>query len=93
MNLYHWPWAECLEEYSCGDIIVVAPSIEEARQKARANIDALLKGSRSWWFRSDGTVDPDEAEYYREFIQKLERDLKKDPDLVQHGTIYIRGSE
>lgn len=35
MKLYHWT-SEYLAEYATGDIIVMAETVEEAREKARA---------------------------------------------------------
>lgn len=93
-NLYHWSVAECLENYSSGDIIVMASSLEEAKQKARENIITYLKQERSWWFNEDGTLDEDFGkDDYRSFMETLEEDLKKEPDTVESGTVFIRGSE
>ena len=92
MNLYHW-YASCLKNYSDGDIIVMAPSLEEAKEKVRAYAGTYLKYRYEWWFKTDGTLDPDCTEDYEEFLTKLERDLAADPVSLKHQTIFIRGSD
>lgn len=94
MNLYHWARSEALKEYSCGDIIVMAASLAEARQKALAYADIWLKEHRSWWFNADGSIDTEGyGDYYIMFRHRLVHDLEIEPDLIEAGTVFIRGSE
>lgn len=92
MKLFHWPVVKALENYSCGDIIVMAEGAEIARKLAREYAETWVKDDRSWWFDHEGKLDPDEAEYYQRWITTLEEDLLKDPDIIDHP-IFIRGSE
>jgi hypothetical protein len=83
----------CLKNYASGDIIVMAISAEAARQEAKLQVDHFLKGHRCWWFDSDGVLCPDDKEEYDEFIQKLDKDLTVEPDVVETGVVFINGSE
>ncbi|MER9436707.1 hypothetical protein NKJ04_17590 [Mesorhizobium sp. M0618] len=94
MNLYHWAAAGCLKEYSCGDIIVMAESVDEARQKAFVHVGVWLKDHRSWWFAADGTLDAEMwQDSYDDFHLLLRVDLVAKPDLIESAVIFIRGSE
>ncbi|KAB2751783.1 hypothetical protein [Brucella anthropi] len=92
MNLYHWSRATCLKAYRTGDIIVMAESVEEARQKVRDNIDEFLKEHRSWWFLGDN-LDEYCREEYKDFMGMLEFDITLEPDIVASGAVFITGSE
>lgn len=92
MKLFHWPIVEALKNYSSGDIIVMAEDVETARQAARAYADTHLKEHRSWWFDPDWKIHHDELEYYTKWIAILEKDLAREPDLIDHP-IFIKGSE
>jgi hypothetical protein len=95
MNLYHWAAAGCLKEYSCGDIIVMAESIDQAREKAKAHMNDFLKEHRSWWwdYAIEDKVDENYLDDYNEFKLKLLADLIAEPDLIEPAVIFIRGSE
>ncbi|RWB40475.1 MAG: hypothetical protein EOQ44_25390 [Mesorhizobium sp.] len=95
MNLYHWAHADCIREYAAGDIIVMAPSVDEARELARDRMDDYLKEHRSWWWSYDteGKLDENYVEDYDNFKRKFEADLVQEPDLIGEQTIFIRGSE
>lgn len=91
MALYHWSRSEALKGYASGDIIVMADTLHEAREKAITHIHDWLKENRSWWYASDGTLDL-EGDEYDKFLQMLQRDLEDEPAIVETGTIFIRGS-
>ncbi|ESX17866.1 hypothetical protein X766_15810 [Mesorhizobium sp. LSJC255A00] len=94
MNLYHWALAECLKEYSCGDIIVMAETLDQAKEKAQAQMDPYLRESRSWWWTYDSDkVDEWSQDDYDNFKRQFESDLAKEPDVIGNGVIFIRGSE
>lgn len=91
MQMYHWPRATCLKNYGDGDILVVAASVDEARDKAIAAYDAYLREERSWIFMIDGAVDPDEVEQYNLKWRELRDDIAVEPDV--RDVVFIRGSE
>lgn len=95
MNLYHWAAASCLKEYSCGDIIVMAETVDAARQKATGQMNDFLKEHRSWWwdYAIEDKVDENYLEDYNAFKQLLEQDLVMEPDVIESAVIFIRGSE
>lgn len=93
MNLYHWGNATCLEAYSAGDIIVMAETLDEARELVRKQAEVYIRDRYSWWFDFDGSVEPDEREAYNDFKIKLEADLMVEPELVKSQVILIRGSD
>lgn len=92
MKLFHWPRVEALKNYMSGDIIVMAPDLEAARKLAWEWSVTWLKEHRSWWFNFDGTPDPDFSEDRTEWEEKLEQDLRLEPDEIDHP-VFIRGSE
>ncbi|AZO48039.1 hypothetical protein [Mesorhizobium sp. M4B.F.Ca.ET.058.02.1.1] len=94
MNLYHWAAASCLKEYSAGDIIVMAETIEDARQKAYRHADIWIRDQRAWWFNFDGSIDREMwQDSYDGFYRLLKEDLAQEPDLITPGVVFIRGSE
>lgn len=93
MNLYHWNCSEALKNYSQGDIIVMAETVEQARIKARTQIEIFIKEARSWWYDLNGELYPDDHEERDRFIAKFEQDIAHEPELVELGAIFITGSE
>ncbi|RUX60174.1 hypothetical protein [Mesorhizobium sp. M7A.F.Ca.CA.002.12.1.1] len=95
MNLYHWAVASCLKEYSCGDIIVMAETVDEAREKAKTKTDSYLKSHRSWWwsYTAEREIHEDYVDDYNQFKRLLEEDMAHEPDVIESAVIFIRGSE
>ena len=91
MKMFHWDGATCLENYSAGDIIVMAESVEDARFKALGLVDQYLKEHRSWWFNSEGKLDPDSSDDHRQWMDKFERDISQSAN--EREVIFISGSE
>jgi predicted Zn-dependent protease len=58
MNLYRWG-SRALAEWFDGDIIVMAESIEEARQKAMNSATQLLSPQTAKRMRDDVCTEPD----------------------------------
>lgn len=95
MKVFHWNKSETLKRYACGDVIVVAETVEQAREKAVTDFVAWIEkpesyynfmvSSRVWW-------DNDDAEAYYELIEKFKIDISEEPIELQ-DTIFIMGSE
>jgi len=87
-NLYRWHSA-LLANYAPGDLIAVADSADEAREKLRAGFDTWVKEHREWVLY----VEPEDEEQDGKTAlrRKLETDLLAQPEI--HQALYIRGSE
>ncbi|TIW21324.1 MAG: hypothetical protein E5V63_29625 [Mesorhizobium sp.] len=96
MKTFHWPLSETLKNYQCGDIIVIADSIELAREYALEDFAtwARLEDSRfAYWFKADGSFFDDyDAEQYAKALKTLAADLAKDP-IIGRRSIFINGGE
>lgn len=92
MILFHWH-SKALQAYSTGDIAVMAETVEEARQKVRANAMAACRHKLSWLFNDDGSLADwhDEQDMIDEFIAKLEADIAAEP--ASDDVIFINGGE
>jgi hypothetical protein len=98
MKLFHWNRCESLRNYACGDIIVVADTVEEARQRV---IDKVKEGFRekySWYFNDDGSFffaagDSDETyqEELENFTNQVKEDISIDPEVKD--VVFIQGSD
>ena len=79
MNLYHWK-SKALADYSDGNIIVVAESVEQAKvyavEKFKTEYDYLVEMDEF----IDDLVTP--------VLTKLEKDLSKEP-IIYHGPVAI----
>lgn len=97
MKLFHWNLSETLKQYSCGDIIVMAETLEQARAKAFEQFDVWIQrdDSRFNWLclhlRGTKHWDNDDEEEYQGILQKLKSDLDKIP-LDIDDVIFIMGS-
>jgi hypothetical protein len=87
MNLYHWTSA-ALKNYSNGDLVVVAETVEEARVIIRSAALAIYLTQISWFDEKD----EDDVERYAEFVAELAADLAKDPTIAP-GFVAIWGGE
>lgn len=84
--IYHWSLSTLLQQYSCGDLMAVAESADEARDIIRAHFEPWARAEREWWFLVDD--DHDEFEAAR---VKLEADLAVEPKVI--SVAFIWGSE
>jgi len=82
MTLYHWS-SKTLKGWSDGDIIVVADSIEQAREYAMEK----FKEEYDYLIQMDTTWDDDEAEY--KYYNKFVADLHEDPIMIYNGPVAI----
>ena len=76
MRLFRWN-SEFLKQYSDGDIIVMAETADEARNKARVNVG---QSDAAYMIQMNG-------------LEALERDLEREPEVIDSGVLYIEGSE
>ena len=83
MQLYHWQ-STGLAEWTLGDILVVAPSLEAARDTARSHVEQWLRDEKEWLF-----LPGEEANLAAE-IAKFHYDIKQEPSVT--GIVFIRGS-
>lgn len=93
MKLFHWNRSDALRNYSSGDIMVVADTVEEARAKvidAAGPIWGKERGIGNSYFDNIGEFEVDD---WREFRSKLLLDLEGDPIVVESGVVFIWGSE
>jgi len=81
MNLYEWR-SRMLANFDTGHIIVMAPSIEEARELAREGYRKLL---REYYAIEKG--DEFDSE-----MQGFENDLRDEPEIYDSSVIIIKGS-
>lgn len=88
MNLYQWR-SELLREYARGFIIVHAETIEEARSKIKGKAFEWLKENKFYNF--DNELGNDDEELMKEYLETLDKDLAKDPEIMD--VIFIKGSE
>jgi hypothetical protein len=96
MKLFHWNMSETLKQYACGDIVVMAETVEQARIKAFDGFIEWIKDEDSSlnhliWFQGTENWDEDCEEEYQEVLQKLKDDLSKEP-LDKQEVIFIMGS-
>lgn len=77
-----------LQNYGKGSIIVMAETIEEAREKVRkAAIPYLIDAGRIYW--PEGSEE--DKEQQDEYLAKLEKDLTEVP--MEDEIIFISGSD
>ena len=87
MNLYMWR-SEALKQYGLGWIIVPATAdLESSRRHARKSAEAYYWAYYDW----RDPADPDDAEQFREWTAKLDRDLASTPE--EQSSLFIQGSE
>lgn len=88
MKLYVWD-SDGLADYRPGYIIVIAPSIEDARRKARAAIEAEYK-------QREISANRSRLKFPNYAADKLRsdclNDVEKEPTIQETGCILIWGS-
>ena len=91
MQIYRWH-SELLRQYGQGDLIAVASSAREARDKLRAGFDAWAKEHRDYeWSEAHGAYggEPD-TEGLDKLRERFASDLAAEPTV--HDTLWIEGS-
>ena len=93
MNLYHWS-SETLADYSNGDIIVMAESVEKARDKVYEMYEPLEDGNPfedCYLQLMDNNNDEDLMSEYKNKLNVLRKDLDKEPSILSNGVALISG--
>lgn len=86
MKIYHWV-SHALKQYSLGDIVVCASSVDEARDIARREFPAYAQDYWSWLF-IEGCDDTEDRD--AKFAQ-FEADIAKEPTVAD--AVFIQGGE
>jgi CobQ-like glutamine amidotransferase family enzyme len=95
MKLYHW-YSKVLSAYSDGDIVVMAESVEQARDKVYAQFKPLDDDNP---FEDHLLIclhqfeDADYADEYDKKLSALREDLNQEPTVIENGVVCIRGSD
>jgi len=95
MKLYHW-YSKVLAAYSDGDIVVMAESVEQARDKVYAQFKPLDDDNP---FEDPFLIclhqlgDEDYADVYDTKLSALREDLNQEPTVIENGVVCIRGSD
>lgn len=79
MKMFHWRNTEFNEQYSGGDIIVLAENVEEARNKA------LIE------YKKDLERYSPMDEYDKKKLKIFKKDIEKEPS-TKESVIFIAGS-
>lgn len=85
MKLYKWD-SDFLADYSSGDIITMAESVGEARERAREGFITWITEWRTW------LLDAENKEEYEQQKAVFEEDIKAGPEEIDTGSVFIRGS-
>lgn len=86
MKLFHW-YSKYLQNYSRGDIVIMAATVEEAREKAIKDFEANYDERH---FITPDDEDRDENMHYHRKI--IDNDIAKEPFVLEDGVIFIEGS-
>ena len=92
MPLYQWD-SELLKQYANGYILVVADSVEQARQMVVADFDNWVQKHREWdWADAVGAYggEPDRTEYDK-LLATLRSDIQVEPTILT-GVQWMFGS-
>jgi len=93
MNLYHWS-SETLADYSNGDIIVMAESVEKARDKVYEMYKPLENGNPfedCYLQQMHNNNDEDFMTQYTSKLNVLRKDLNEKPAILSNGVALISG--
>lgn len=91
MQIYRW-WSEALKRYAVGDILVMADSIEAARELAKTEFEAYLLIAEERLFKDGQPWDEDAAEELEKLRAKLAADIAQDPREIK-SAFFLLGSE
>ncbi len=87
MQLYRW-YSNFFGDYSAGDIVVLAESVEAARAMAIAKWEAESGKD----LRDACEEEPDDNDYFKQRIATFFADIAKEPRVIESGVIFIHGS-
>lgn len=95
MNLYHWDRIKVLENYKLGDLIVMAETVDDAREIGFAALTAQAREEWSYFFdyETGKPADGDYEELWREKLKLIATDIRAEPKIVESGAVCIRGSD
>ena len=94
MKLYHWN-SKLLQAYGDGDIIVMAESVDEARNKVFRQFDPLEEGNPFEDCYTQMLYWDNDEDYPTEYMKRLNalrEDLNKEPMQPISDVICINGS-
>lgn len=91
-RLFVWR-SEAIQNYAPGHIAVVASSVEEARDIARAEFIGWLKANRFWLVdeKTGEPLDDDDKDDIAALYTRLEGDLAPEP--TECRALFVSGSE
>jgi hypothetical protein len=96
MKLFFWPFTKSNQLYASGKIVVMAASVEQARETAMRQV----RSCTSFGYKDMPTLiyyaetDADDRRELEEVLHQLRLDLEKDPIVHETPTaIFINGSE
>ncbi len=101
MKLFHWEKMESLSRYANGDLIVMAETLEAARDIARLNIRHYLETDESAprhylfeLYRTFDNLDEDDKQTILDIEAAFEKDIQRHPTIRENRPIvFIQGSE
>lgn len=85
MKLFHWS-SDALKQYRSGDILVIAADVAQARDRARAQFDAVCREHWEWMY-----LDPEDREDIDARLAQFEADIMREPDVAE--TVFLMGGE
>jgi hypothetical protein len=96
MKLFHWH-STALKAYTSGDIVVMAETMEQARELVLKNVmDWLMQDNspKNFLVHMMGTEywDEDDEAELETFLKLLKEDISKQP-IDNKGVIFIEGGE
>lgn len=89
MQMYHWTDCDFYRSWSGGTIVVMAESVEQAREKARSAAVEFVKANLA-----DGIWEEDEDEYKHIMgarCAEFNRSIAKDPVVTE--VVFVRGGD
>lgn len=95
MNLYHWN-SRLLKNYSTGDIIVMAETVEQAQNKVYSQFKPLEDDNPFVDYYLQMLHMSEDPDYESERLEKLmilTHDLDVEPTVIASGVVCIRGSD
>ena len=91
MQIYRW-WSDALKRYADGHILVIADSLDTARELAKTEFEAWLPVGEERLFKNGKPYDEDAAEELERLWTKFRADIAKDPAEIK-SAFFLEGSE
>lgn len=88
IHLYRWS-SRYLRNYSNGDIIVMAASVDEARRLATEEYNRYDRVRYEWEYYEEFEADSSIASR----LEIFQKDIAADPDVVNPAVLFISGSD